>query len=147
MNDLETRVAKLEAEVAALRANGIDRNAVADDADLDSQYGNPTIRFDPREKYWAGVSYVGKTFSQCPAEYLDAQAKYLSAAAYMARKNGEDKKAGYKDKDAARARGWAKRVRAGLVTRTVVPEAEYTDDPGEVDGEVYAAQYDTDAPF
>lgn len=87
--------------------------SVASDADLDGQYGNEPYRFDPKEKYWEGDSFIGCRPSECSVDYLDAQAKYLDACAFMARKNGDDKKAGYKEKDAARARGWAKRLRGG----------------------------------
>lgn len=89
---------------------------IASDQDLDGQYGNPAVRFELKEKYWPGDSFVGYTFSECPPEYLDATARYLDACVYMANKSGDEeaiKKATYKAKDAARARGWAKRIRAG----------------------------------
>lgn len=88
---------------------------VADDADLDSEYGNPTVKFDPRERYWTGPSFVGYHFSETAPDYLDATAKYLDACAFMAAKEPDEKNqksARYKRKDAARARGWAKRLRA-----------------------------------
>jgi hypothetical protein len=87
----------------------------ADDADLDSEYGNPTIKFDPRERYWTGPSFVGYHFSETAPDYLDAMAKYLDACAFMAAKESDEKNqksARYKRKDAARARGWAARLRA-----------------------------------
>lgn len=98
-------------------ANGVasDGQPIADDRDLDGDYGDPTIKFDPKEKYWQGESFVGFRFSECSAEYLDAMAKYLDACAWGLRKDNDPdkaKKAGYKEKDAARARGWAIRVRA-----------------------------------
>lgn len=88
---------------------------VADDADLDSEYGNPTIKFDPRERYWTGPSFVGYHFSETAPDYLDATAKYLDACAFMAAKESDEKNqksARYKRRDAARARGWAARLRA-----------------------------------
>ncbi len=111
-----------EAILGMLRANGASGSPaangrtsggekIADDRDLDGQYGNPTIKFDPKEKYWQGASYVGYKFSECAPEYLDATARYLDACAYMKRKDGDEKSAGYKEKDAARARGWATRNR------------------------------------
>jgi len=93
--------------------------AVASDSDLDDSrgYGDPQIVYDPREKYWKGASYIGRKFSQVPdPEYLEATAKYLDACAYMAEQDGDETKrkgAGYKRKDAARARGWARRLRTG----------------------------------
>ena len=117
---MAARLTAIEARLAALEAAGAkpvassDSNAVADDRDLDSEYGDPVIRFGLKEKYWKEQPdpNIGYKFSECSPEYLDATAKYLSACAYMKRKEGDEKKAGYKDRDAARARGWAKRIRA-----------------------------------
>ena len=87
---------------------------VASDAELDSQYGDPEIKYDPKEKWWTGASFVGRTFSRCSPEYLDAYAKSCEARAYAISKDpeGDPKKAGYAAKDARLARGWAARVRA-----------------------------------
>lgn len=89
---------------------------IADAADLDGQWGNEPVRKDPKDKYWKGQSYVGVRLSDCPPEYLDALAKYKDACAYMNTKEGSPEKAkyaGYDKRDAARARGWAARLRAG----------------------------------
>ncbi len=90
---------------------------VALDADLDGPHGDPEIRAkSPRD--WVGESQQGKRFSQCPPEYLDLVAARLD---YFAEQNAasddpeQQKKAGYNRKDAARARGWAARIRAGYV--------------------------------
>jgi len=87
---------------------------VADDRELDSQYGDPPVKFNPRD--WTGDSYKGRHFSECPPDFLDMLA---SAFDYFAKKSddaGELTAAGkpkslYSRKDAARARGWAKRHR------------------------------------
>lgn len=126
---LTARVAKLErgapASTGATNGGGggqSDRVQAASDADLDGQHGNPEVRYDPKEKHWSGASYVGRRFSQCPADYLDAMAKSLEASAWGLDKGAEEdptdaeakrKKARYKRIDAARAKGWAARVRAG----------------------------------
>lgn len=89
--------------------------AIADDRDLDGEHGDVTVKYDPKEKYWSGESFAGYRFSECPPEYLDAMAKYLDACAYMAEKDPDEKRrkgARYKRMDAARARGWARRIRA-----------------------------------
>ena len=84
---------------------------VAPASDLDSKWGDPEVRYDP--KRWRGDSYKGRRYSECPADYLLELAGFLD---WMAGKDeeegGEDKLkyAGYKRKDAARARGWAARV-------------------------------------
>lgn len=117
---------------------------VSPDSDLDSEYGNPAIRKDPRD--WTGESYVGCNFSDAPAEYLE-----MLAASYDWRA-GKDDEAGargelnskgkpkdgyYPRLDAARARGWAQRKRngwgAGAPARGDVP----TDEGGDL----------TDIPF
>jgi hypothetical protein len=89
---------------------------VASDRDLDGSNGDPTIRYDPKEKYWTGRSYAGYRFSETEPDYLDATSKYLDACAYMFAKDQDEKKrktARYKTLDAARARGWAARLRNG----------------------------------
>lgn len=113
---LTSRIAKLEAS-KKLASN--DSDSVASDRDLDSDHGDPVIRFGLKEKYWPEQPdpNIGYKFSECSPEYLDATAKYLSAVAWACRRaNGsqpaDEKKAGYKEKDAARARGWAARIRA-----------------------------------
>lgn len=91
--------------------------AVAPDRDLDGQWGNPTVtQKDPRD--WTGPSMKGRRFSECPAEYLDMIADRFDYFAQKADESGERLTNGkpaaeYKRKDAARARGWAKRVREG----------------------------------
>lgn len=101
---------------------------VASDYDLDSEYGDPTVRKDP--KRWVeqgGDSYAGCKMSECPAEYLDAVANLFDWMAdrddeagrkgetYFNKKKNQDvpKDGAFKRKDAARARGWAKRAREG----------------------------------
>lgn len=146
ISGLEARVSMLESKPGGgvARPNGASQNGgsqqripfpegrVATDRELDSEWGDPQVKFDPREKYWAGPSYIDCTFSQCSAEYLDATVSYLAACIYAARKEAEktgqpadEKKIGYKEKDAARARGWAKRIREGKVAptpQTLVPQ-------------------------
>lgn len=125
--------AKLGAIVALLAGGGVSTTGAAQagpttasDADLDGQYGDPEVKAkSPRD--WTGPSMQGRTFSQCPPEYLDQVAARLD---YFAEQNGasEDadtrKKATYNRKDAARARGWAARIRAGVVTQAPMPEPE-----------------------
>jgi hypothetical protein len=60
----------------------------------------------------------GARFSECPAEFLDLLAGAFDYFARKAEENDETTTSGkpvapYKRKDAARARGWAKRIRAG----------------------------------
>lgn len=86
---------------------------MASGADLDGKFGNPTVKDPPK---WDGESFTGCTMSQCSPEYLD------SLAGFYEWQSGKDQEAGkltsggkpasdFKLRDAARARGWAKRNR------------------------------------
>lgn len=98
--------------------------SVASDRDMDSQYGNPEVKAkDPRD--WTGITMKGKRFSECPPEYLLLVADRLDYFSDQNRTLAEDqqtppenvqellKKARYNRIDAARARGWAARLKAG----------------------------------
>jgi hypothetical protein len=110
----------------------------AADADLDGQYGDPTIKFDP--KRWSGRSYVGSTYSQTEPAYLDAVAEALEWSANNPRP-GKEKYASYDRRDAARARGWAARLRkSGPRTEGAPPAGpqepllpDYESPPGDDD--------------
>jgi hypothetical protein len=114
------RIAKaLESGAGSKAANGKSGGKggeVAPDSDLDSQYGDPVINKDPPK--WSGESYIGCTYSQTSPEYLDNLAGFCD---WRAKKDDEagavDKnnrpKSFYAKKDAARARGWAARLRNG----------------------------------
>ncbi len=102
--------------IAANRRAAANGPAVADDRDLDSQYGDEQLKFTPRD--WMGEPCKGKRMSDCSAEVLDLLA---SSFDYFAKKNDEnglkdDKgrpKSFYDKRSAARARGWAARMRSG----------------------------------
>lgn len=111
---LEATVRLLQQTVAALIGGGVVPRASAGPAqpvDLDSEYGNPVMKKDPPR--WKGESCVGKKFSECPPDYLENLAGLRE---WQAEKNEADpakaKFAGNDRKDAARARGWAARLRA-----------------------------------
>jgi hypothetical protein len=123
---LTIRIAAIEARLAARESRGPQAagrgpGAVADDRELDSDKGNPTIRRDP--KRWlsnGGASFVGARYSECPADYLDEVAGFNEWAADKNERTlpADDPKRKYIDydrRDAARARGWAARIRAGYV--------------------------------
>lgn len=130
LESIAVEVKTLKSRVAALEGRGggthVASGTVASDADIDGLYGDPIIKFGLKEKYWPEQPdpNIGYKLSDCTPEYLDATAKYLTACEYMARnpKDGkpvDEKKAGYKAKDAARARAWAARIRArGPTERT-----------------------------
>lgn len=112
---------------------------MADDRDLDSQYGDETIRVN-RPRDWTGPDFKGRRMSECPAAYLELVAQSYD---YFAKKNeaagattdrGKPKHI-YDQRSAMRARGWAARVRSGRV----LPQAA-------VNGHEPAAGWATDAP-
>lgn len=119
INVLELEVGLLKARVAAWPAVAAPASGPAEaatDADLDGQWGDEPVRRDPSAKYWTGQSYVGTKLSLCPPDYLDALARYKDACSYMSAKDPSPEKqkyAGYDKRDAARARGWAARLRSG----------------------------------
>jgi hypothetical protein len=91
--------------------------AVAPDTDLDGEYGNPVIKAkDPRD--WSGPTMNGRRLSECPAEYLDLLAARYDYFADQQELSNEQTTSGkprapYTRREAARARGWARRLRAG----------------------------------
>lgn len=107
---------------------------VAPDSDLDGQHGDPVVKFIPRD--WQGDNFKGCNFSTCAPEFLDLLA---SSFDYFARKNEESgatsangkPKAPFDRREAARARGWAKRIRAGWKPAAVPPLAGASDFGGD----------------
>ncbi len=93
--------------------------------DLDGKHGDPEVKAaDPRD--WTGPTMRGRRFSACPPEYLDLLADRFD---YFASKDDDPKKRRYNELDAARARGWAERIRngeVGAVTDRRIEEAEPT---------------------
>ena len=136
-------IANIEKRMAAAtvkQAASSSKVEPADDADLDSQHGNPAVRKDPPR--WDGPSFVGCTYSECSEKYLDSLAGFLT---WKAGKNDEDEKkalaagddeaakkankyAFYARKDASRAAGWAKRIREGYTP----PASNTVEDQGEI---------------
>ena len=112
-----SRIADLRAGAPASQAP-----AIASDADLDGQYGDEEVKKNP--KRWTGESFIGRRMSECSPEFLDSLAGHFD---YKAEREAEDaanaedeetanakkKYAGYSRRSAARARGWAARLRAG----------------------------------
>jgi hypothetical protein len=95
----------------------VNGSTIAPDSDLDSPWGNPEVKFIPRD--WSGLrDYKGARMSACPPAFLDALAASYD---YFAQKNTLDgnmasdgkPKADYDRRAAARARGWAARLRSG----------------------------------
>lgn len=77
--------------------------------DLDSERGDFVVKAkDPRD--WTGPPMTGRRLSECPATYLDLLAERYD---FFNQKEADEKKRKYNALDAARARGWAARVRAG----------------------------------
>lgn len=100
--------------------------------DLDGPHGDPIINAsDPRD--WTGDTMKGRKFSECPPVYLDLWAQRLDYFAEKAAKDNEVTTSGnprepYLRKDAARARGWAARIRAGYNPAIAASNREYESD-------------------
>lgn len=114
---------------------------VAPDSDLDGKYGDPEIKAkDPRD--WTGPTMKGRRFSECPPDYLDLLAQRFDYFADQAEAEGKTYNgkpvAPYNRKDAARARGWAARIRAGRHVQTT---------PTDEAGWAGAPPSDDDIPF
>lgn len=110
----------------------------ATDADLDGKYGNPVVKKMPRD--WTGPSFDNRPMSECPPELLDMIAERFDYFARQADEKGEVANNGkpasqYKRQDAARARGWAKRMRSGRTPtpRMDRPVASSAPPPPEID--------------
>jgi len=108
--------ASLKQILAARQASA--PKAIASDRDLDGKHGNPIVKFQPRD--WMGESCKGKPMSECPPAFLDMLAETFDYFAKKAEETNEMTNSGkavapYKRADAARARGWAKRIREGKV--------------------------------
>lgn len=131
--------ASLKQLLARASTGGGASGPVANDRDLDSQYGNPEVRMkDPRD--WTGPTMRGRKFSECPPDYLDMIADRFDYFAAKADEAGEKLENGqpaskYKRVDAARARGWAKRIREGRHVQVSAPEPaeDWADAPKDSD--------------
>ena len=123
--------------------------AVASDRDLDGQYGNPDIRADPKD--WTGPSFKKRPMKECPAEFLDLYAEMKDYFGRKADENGDttDKgvpKSKYEFLDAARARGWAARIRSGRHTPPPTAAAPSAGWAGDSAGGGWGAAPDTTSP-
>lgn len=122
------RIAKLEAMLGALRTaltGGSD--AGASDRELDGKYGDPRVKFIPRDWTQGGVR-KGDAFSSCPPDFLELLAETFDY--YATKKEGQTgadgKPANFWDKKNARlARGWARRLRSGWEPPPAPPEPAF----------------------
>lgn len=119
--------------VAARPAQGA--TPPADDADLDGPYGDPVVRKDPTR--WTGPSFVGAKFSDCPPDYLEMLAGLLDWQAGKSDEKNEmanngKPRSGYLRRDAARARGHARRnASKGTARKAPVSKPTTMNDPDE----------------
>lgn len=119
-------IAQRKAEARVTQAASKPGPLVASDRDLDGEHGDPEVKFNPRD--WTGAPCKGLRMSQCEAGALDLLAEAFDYFAQEADAKNEITVAGksvstYKRLDAARARGWAKRIREGKHTPAKTSEA------------------------
>lgn len=112
--DLQRRVAYLE------KAMGL---FVSDDA-LDMPGGDKRVKFVPRD--WKGENVKGRFYSECSPEFLEVLAETLTWMADNPQE-GKEKYAAFNRKDAARARSWARRLRAREAAKTSAPNGGQPD--------------------
>ena len=111
-------------------------DAIADDRDLDGPYGNPEIKRDPPR--WTGTSFAGARFSDATPEYLESLAGFCEWKARESDKKNELASNGkprsqYLRKDAARARGWRRRILAGAQRTAPRPKPVAADEPADLE--------------
>lgn len=107
MATMEQQIAELRARVEAMEAAS---GLFVADRELDSAKGDPRAKFSP--KRWRGRDFKGQPMSACAPDFLDAYAEALQYSAEHP-KEGKEQFAAFDRKDAARARSWARRMRAG----------------------------------
>jgi len=131
LKSIDASLKELLALSRGAKRGGQSSEVVASDRDLDSTYGDPVVKFHPRD--WNGEDCKGLHFSACPVDFLDMIAETFDYFAAKAEETNElyngKPVAPYKRKDAARARGWAARIRAGTVTR---PASSAFDEPDDI---------------
>lgn len=137
----------IQADVAAIKArvmsgggaaapadHGGGAGRVASVSELESPKGNPTVKFVP--KSWTGADYKSHKYSECSPEFLDCLAGFLDWAANRKRTQPKDDqeaaKAKWDELDAARARGWAARLRSGWAPSQQADVGYGGDDDGGV---------------
>lgn len=122
-------LADIQKQLAAAPRASAPTGAVADDRDLDGEHGDFLVKKDPPR--WDGASFAGCRLSECSPEFLESLAGFKD---WQASKEDEkatpesQKKAGWVRRDAARARGWAARLRSGWKRPDAVPVEETGDD-------------------
>jgi len=91
----------------------LDGKPIASPSEMDGQYGNLKIGFDPKQ--WRGPSYKGMTASECEPAFLECLAAFFQWAGEKAEAEGTEYRgkpeAPMKFKNAALCRGWALRHR------------------------------------
>lgn len=125
-DEIIKRLSALEIRVAALekgrRGPGPGPAKARDQkVNIDEKFGDPKVWKDPRS--WKGESYAGCNFSECPPDYLDHYARLLEAIGKSEDDEGKD---GWRRrKDAAKARAWAERKRAGEAVPAPTAKQEF----------------------
>lgn len=117
-NVIVTLLTSIDASLKELvkRSRAKAGKAVAEDSDLDGKYGDPIVKMMPRD--WAGEDFKGRTLSATSPAFLDKLAEMFDYFGQKAERENKLTNAGkpvapYNFSDAARCRGWAKRMRAG----------------------------------
>lgn len=105
--ELLKRLDAIESKVDRLlgAAGGV---VLATDSDLDSQYGDPIVKFMPRD--WKGTDYKNCNYSTTEPAFLQMLA---DALVFFAGRADDPKKKQWNLRDAGRALAWKKRLENG----------------------------------
>lgn len=125
--------------------------AIASDDELDSKWGDPKVRANPKNLPPSVSDCKGLPMSACPVEFLLPYAEMLE---FFADRNEQanvldDKgrpKADFDRADAAKARGWARRARRGQTSPAIRPAQPASEPPFEFSAP-FAPIKDDDIPF
>lgn len=116
---------------------------IASDSDLDGEHGDQLVKKDPAR--YNGPKMAPRKMSHGSAGWLDAVAELNDWRAGKTEEEGKDSK--WARLDAARARGWAARIRAGHKPPAVAEDPEWVTnndgfDAGEADAEAWHSAHD-----
>lgn len=130
----ETQLDRIERMLIAIVASfdaGKPRESIADDAatddELDSEYGDPTLKKTPPR--WKGREIGGCRYSELSIEELQSVVALLTFKIENPRDGADPKYAKYDANDRRRARGWIRRKKAGWTRFAPGPNAPDTDEP------------------
>jgi hypothetical protein len=127
--DILGRLDIIEAKIDRLLADAGVGVAIASDDDLNSKYGDPIVKFTPRD--WKGADYKNCNYSTTEPAFLQMLADALM---FFAGRADDPQKKQWNLRDAGRALGWKRRLEAGWKSDKASPSGG---DFGADDGDAF----------